>query len=205
MSLLEGGEGASTVERDRGGERRPTVLPYIGSCETTDGAENLDLKDWLTLGTSWAALGIAGYSLFRTVRRDRQDAGAKEPTIDINMGRCRGYGPWDVQAKITNRLDCRIDIEGIFLPDNGPLRLIERLRVKSEKIRNRAGGTRALTGNDGHRGLSSGGVLSDLIYLEPTDGAPLKGATPVEFIVLYRKHDDMRRLHRRVMRMTATP
>lgn len=165
----------------------------------------MDLKDWLTLGTSWAALSIAGYSLFRTVRRDRQDAGAKEPMIDINMDQCRGYGPWDVQVKITNRLDCRIDIEGIFLPDNGPLRLIERLRVKSERLRTRVGGTRRLTGNEGHRGLSSGGALSDLIYLEPADGAPLKDATPFEIVVFYRKHDDMRRLHHRVMRMTAIP
>ncbi|QDI81668.1 hypothetical protein E8E01_15050 [Methylorubrum populi] len=165
----------------------------------------MDLKDWLTLGTSWAALGIAAYSLFRTIRRDRIDARANEPAIDINMDRCQGYGPWDVHISIANRLDCRIDIEGIFLPEDGALRLVERLRTKTESLRNRFSASRKLTGNGGHRGLSPGSTLSDLIYLEPTNGAPLKEATPVEFIVLYRKHDDMRRLHRRVMRMTATP
>lgn len=165
----------------------------------------MDLKDWLTLGTSWAALCIAGYSLFRTIRRDRIDASCKEPAIDISMDRCNGYGPWDASVSIANRLDCRIDIEGIFMPDDGALRLIERLRLKTESLRSRFGMSRKLTGNDGHRGLPPGSALSDLIYLEPANGAPLKEATPVEFIVLYRKHDNMRRLHRRVMTMTAIP
>lgn len=165
----------------------------------------MDLKDWLTLGTSWAALGVAGYSLFRTVRRDQREAAAKDPTADVLMPICRGYGPWDVRIGIENRLNCRIDIEGVFLPTGGPLRIVERQRVRAETIRDRLGRKVDLAGTGGYADLGAGESLRDLVYIEPLDGRPLGGPTPADFMILYRRHTDRSRLHRLPMRMIARP
>lgn len=165
----------------------------------------MEAKDWLTMFASWAALGVAGYSLWLTKRRDARDTASKDPVVQIHLGRCRGYGPWDAPVSIDNKLPYQIDIEGIFPPEAGRIRLIERRRQKRETIRTRLGQKIALVGTDGYRGLQAGGALSDLIHLEPADAQPLTGPTPIEFWILYRRQDDMRKVHRIVMQMIASP
>lgn len=103
MSLLEGGESASTVERHRGGESRPTVLPYIDRLrDRADGAYILETKDWITVATSGVALGVAIWSLLLSLARDRREVAAKQPTCEVFFERRGDKVLGDVLLRVTN-------------------------------------------------------------------------------------------------------
>jgi hypothetical protein len=109
VRLQEPGKGASTVERDCGGKSRPTVLPYIGSCDTTDGASELmetdgQWRDWIStaaLGVSIVALLISGVSAYYTYRSDRRAEEATLPIVEWKIARVE-LREIDVRVTIRN-------------------------------------------------------------------------------------------------------
>jgi hypothetical protein len=97
----------------------------------------MEAKDWFTLLTSWAALGVAGYSLWVTLRRDKREEEAGDPLINMDL-HYENNAPW-CRGRITieSRQDARMIIKRLeIISPNSALILIDPINNdKDEYLR----------------------------------------------------------------------
>jgi hypothetical protein len=91
-------------------------------------------KDWLTLLTSWAAIIIAGYSLWVTWRRDRRERAATEPLFHLHI-KCPANPDYATgELAIESRQEEPIIIEDLRIRRPRDARFIENLASKTWKL-----------------------------------------------------------------------
>lgn len=138
VSLPEAGKGASTVERYRGGERRPTVLPYIDRLgDRADGAKIVEIepKDLITWGIGSAAALIAAVGVALQLRRDRNDRRRRQDDDDLKwrIDALAGYdeGEWKGLRLVYRAPDtqpCTIHEMAVLKPKGAEIALLEKRR-----------------------------------------------------------------------------
>jgi hypothetical protein len=94
----------------------------------------METRDWVTVGTSLAAMIIAAISLFVTIRRERREAAATKPALHLDLSFPANSDYCRADIAVTSRQELRCIVETVKITKPRNANLIEHLPTRPWKL-----------------------------------------------------------------------